>query len=79
MGRRAVLGEELVPTSCSFHGFMAEAPIWGDRWFESGGAGARKQGRVFLLYIVGHWSRSSTGAQSVGPVSQLSRLTVALF
>ena len=40
---------------------------------------ARKQDRVFLLYDSGHWSGSSAGAGSVGSVSQLSRLTVALF
>ena len=43
------------------------------------GAVARKQDRVFLLYDSGHWSRSSTGAGSVGSVSQLSTLKMALF
>lgn len=73
------LREKLVLASCPFRGCVAEAPVVGDRWSEGGGAEAREQDRVFLSYVLGRWSGSSTGARLVGSVSQLSRLTVALF
>lgn len=49
MGGRVVLGGKLVPLSPSEHGWVSGATVLGDRWSENGGAGARKQDRVFLL------------------------------
>lgn len=49
VGGRVVVGGKLVPLSPSEHGWVSRATVLGDRWSESGGAGARKQDRVFLL------------------------------
>lgn len=78
-GQEGGIGEESMPASSSFYVWEAGAAILGDRWSENGGAGvgSRTGCSYYRFWDIGPGVQQVP--QPVGSVSQLPRLTAALF